>query len=48
VTSGIPAVMWYTVALGVFINIFLLMLFDLRFLAFTSCSAASFPSFSRP
>jgi hypothetical protein len=30
VTSGIPAVMWYTVALGVFINIFLLLLFDLR------------------
>jgi hypothetical protein len=30
VSSGIPAVMWYTVALGAFLNIFLLLLFDLR------------------
>jgi len=30
VTSGIPAVMWYTVAVGAFINILLILLFDLR------------------
>ena len=30
VTSGIPAVMWYTVAVGALLNIFLLLLFDLR------------------
>jgi hypothetical protein len=30
VTSGIPAVMWYAVAVGALINIFLLLLFDLR------------------
>jgi Protein of unknown function (DUF4239) len=30
VTTGIPAVMWYTVAVGALINIFLLLLFDLR------------------
>ena len=30
VTSGIPAVMWYTVAIGAFINILLILLFDLR------------------
>jgi len=30
VTSGIPAVMWYTVGVGALINIFLLWLFDLR------------------
>jgi hypothetical protein len=29
-TSGIPAVMWYAVAVGALINIFLLLLFDLR------------------
>ena len=29
-TSGIPAVMWYTVAVGAFINILLILLFDLR------------------
>ncbi|HEX2335247.1 MAG TPA: hypothetical protein VHI72_02115, partial [Hyphomicrobiaceae bacterium] len=30
VNAGIPAVMWYTVALGALLNIFLLLMFDLR------------------
>ena len=30
VTSGIPAVLWYTIALGALINIVLIWLFDLR------------------
>jgi hypothetical protein len=30
VTSSIPAVMWYTVAVGALLNILLLLLFDLR------------------
>jgi Protein of unknown function (DUF4239) len=30
VTSGIPPLMWYTVAIGALINILLLLLFDLR------------------
>jgi hypothetical protein len=30
VNAGIPAVMWYTVGLGALLNIFLLLLFDLR------------------
>jgi hypothetical protein len=29
-TSGIPAILWYTVAVGALINIILLWLFDLR------------------
>jgi len=29
-TSGIPAILWYTVAVGAFINMILLWLFDLR------------------
>jgi hypothetical protein len=31
VTSGMPRIMWYTVALGALINMILLWLFDLRF-----------------
>jgi hypothetical protein len=30
VTSGIPAFMWYTVAVGALLNVFLVLLFDLR------------------
>jgi hypothetical protein len=31
VNSGIPAILWYTVAVGAFINLFLIWLFDLPF-----------------